>query len=152
MVRLRERGEGLVARIDFGKLREFHLLRDWSDQSAVEEELAFENLVFVVRNYLRRGYAHVIVEDLKDFRVVQMAEVFAEVKPAIVTLVLRNEAELRRRVAERDLGWKDGDGAAAINAQIRERGEVRGERKIEVGGKTVEEVGEEAMGVMEVRE
>jgi len=148
MARLRDVGEGLIARIDFGKLREFHLRRDWSDQSAAEEEIAFENVVFIVRNYLRHGYRHVIVEDLKDFRVTEMSELFAEAKPAIVTLVLKDEAELRRRVAQRNDGWKDAEGAVAINREILERAEMAGERKIEVSGKRAQEVVREAMEVL----
>ena len=30
--------------IEFGRLREFHLKPDWSDQSEAEESMAFENL------------------------------------------------------------------------------------------------------------
>ena len=151
MERVRKRGAKPCAQIDFGKLREFHLERDWSNQSAAEEEIAFENLVFIVRNYLQRGYEHIIVEDLKDFRVQQMAEVFADAKPRIVTLVLRDGAELRRRIAQRNEGWTNADGAVEINREILERGEMVGERKIDVSGKTPGQVAQEAMRVLEKR-
>ena len=41
--------------IDFGILREPHLETDWSNQSKKEEQMAFENLVFMLKNYLKMG-------------------------------------------------------------------------------------------------
>ena len=58
--------------IDFGRLREFHLERDWSNQSAEEEAMTFENLLSIIRNYVRHGHRNIIVEDLQDHRVQQI--------------------------------------------------------------------------------
>lgn len=58
--------------IDLGHLREFHLDNEWSNASPREEGMAFENLLYIVRNYFRHGYAPVIVTDLRDFRVQEM--------------------------------------------------------------------------------
>ena len=84
--------------IDFGTLREFHLDNLWTKQSEKEEQMAFENLVFILKNYIRNGYKNVIVNDLKDFRIEQIPEVFADDDYLIVTLVLHNDNELRTRV------------------------------------------------------
>ena len=37
--------------IDFGTLREFHLDDLWTKESETEEQMAFENLVFILKNY-----------------------------------------------------------------------------------------------------
>jgi adenylate kinase family enzyme len=70
--------------IDFGKLREFHLERDWSNQSDEEEAMAFENLVGIIRNYVRHGYRNIIVEDFQDRRVQQVPLVLHDVFPSPV--------------------------------------------------------------------
>lgn len=46
--------------IELGRLREFRLNRAWTNASSLEEEMAFENLVGIVRNYFRNGYKNVL--------------------------------------------------------------------------------------------
>ena len=77
--------------IDFGDLRNFHLDREWSNQSPEEEQMSFENLVHILKNYIRYGYKNVILNDLKDFRVRQIPELFAEHKYLIATLVVESD-------------------------------------------------------------
>ena len=97
------------ARVDFGYLREFHLDNEWSNASPREEGMAFENLLYVVRNYFRHGYAPVIVTDLLDFRVQEIPVHFRHDNFVIATLVVHDDAELKRRVLipERDSGYRD---------------------------------------------
>jgi adenylate kinase family enzyme len=71
--------------IDFGYIREFHLDRDWKDESPREEQMSFENLVYILKNYIRYGYKNIIVIDLKDFRVQQIPELFADYSYLIAT-------------------------------------------------------------------
>lgn len=66
--------------IELGRLREFHLNRAWTNTSSLEEEMAFENLVGIVRNYFRHGYKNVLVTDLNDSRVQQIPGLFADVR------------------------------------------------------------------------
>ena len=119
--------------LDFGRLREPHLKEDWSDGSDEEEAMAFENLVFVLRNYIRHGYENVIVTDLKERRVQEFPALFADDRLLIATLVLRDDEELRRRVGlpERDSGFRDEEAAVAWNRAILDRPRLRGEQKID---------------------
>src|SRR5215216_4367864 len=64
--------------IDFGEVRNFHLDCHWSNESPLEEQMSFENLIYILKNYIRYGYKNVILSDLKDFRVRQIPELFAE--------------------------------------------------------------------------
>jgi predicted ATPase len=41
--------------IDFGSLRNRHLDSEWSNAGPAEEQIAFENLVFVVESYAQHG-------------------------------------------------------------------------------------------------
>ncbi len=130
--------------LDYGCLRQPHLDREWSNESEAEEAMAFENLVFVLRNYIRHGYENIIVTDLKEHRVQEFPELFAENSLLIATLVLRDDEELRRRVLERDSGWRDDEAAVVWNRAILDRSTLRGEKKIDntsrKPGKAVERI------------
>jgi adenylate kinase family enzyme len=99
--------------IDFGCLREWHLLRDWSNASKEEEELAFENLILVLHNYLKHGYKNIILTDLLDEKMLRLANEFSGHDVAIFTLIVNDGKELARRVkgesevGERDSGFRD---------------------------------------------
>ena len=117
--------------IDFGWLREFHLDREWKMENPREEEMAFENLIFIVGNYVRHGWKNVVVTDLKDFRVVQTPEVFGDLNFLIATLVVDNDEEIAYRIRTRNDGWKDVNGAVNWNRNVRNREAVKGEHKID---------------------
>lgn len=107
--------------IDFGYIREFHLDREWKKQSVREEQMSFENLIYILKNYFRYGYKNVILTDLKDFRVQQIPELFSENNYFIMTFVIENDDELARRICERNNGFKDVQQALEWNRHVRER-------------------------------
>lgn len=119
--------------IDFGYLREFHLDNEWSNASPREESMAFENLLYVIRNYFRHGYRPIIVTDLQDFRVQEMPVHFRHENFLIATLVVHDDAELKRRVLipERDSGYRDFASSLAWNRGLIERSPVQNEVKID---------------------
>ena len=117
--------------IDFGRIREFHLDPEWKNESPAEEEMSFENLTYIVGNYVRHGWKNVIVTDLKDFRVVQMPETFSGLNFLIATLVVESDEEIAHRVRTRNEGWRDVEGAIDWNRRVRNREEVKGEYKID---------------------
>ena len=47
--------------IDFGDVRNFHLNWQWSNESPEEEQMSFENLVHILKNYIRNGYKNIIL-------------------------------------------------------------------------------------------
>lgn len=121
------------AYVDLGHLREFHLDNEWSNASPREESMAFENLLYIIRNYFRHGYRPVIVTDLLDFRVQEMPVHFRHDNFLIATLVVHNDAELKRRVLipERDSGFRDFATSLAWNRGLIERPPVQNEVKID---------------------
>ena len=134
--------------LDFGRLREFHLERDWSNQSEDEETMAFENLVSIIRNYLRHGYANILVDDLRDHRIQQIPTALPEVTLHILTLFISNPSELKRRILIRNEGWKDADAAIRWNQSVIERAAVDREYKIDMTTKSPDEVFAEALRVL----
>ncbi len=126
--------------LDFGRLREIHLDREWSNQSKEEEQMAFENLVFVLNNYQKHNYKNIILTDLQDFRVKQIPDVLNNFNFVIITLFSTDDEELRKRVTEpRDSGWKDAEGSVGWNKEVEERPVVKGEYKIDTTSQSPEE-------------
>ena len=119
--------------IDYGILRQFHLDNWWTKQSEKEEHMTFENLEFILKNYIRNGYKNVIVNDLKDFRIQQIPNIFATEDYLIVTLILYDDDELRARVLNptRDSGFRDVERALAWNHAVIERPAVKNEYKLD---------------------
>lgn len=124
--------------IDFGWFREFHLDREWKNQSVQEEQMSFENLVFVIKNYVRHGYKNVIVTDLKDFRVREIPSVFADFDFVIVTLCASNE-EIKRRIIKRNDGFRDASQAVDWNQNVQMRQLVKNEYRIDNTNKNPEQ-------------
>ncbi len=103
--------------IDFGWLREFHLDREWKNANEEEEQMSFENLVYILNNYLKNGYKSVIVTDLLEKRIAHVHELFKPDEYKIITLVVSEDEELKRRVLEptRDSGYRNYEEAIAWN-------------------------------------
>ena len=117
--------------IDYGYIREFHLDREWKKQSAEEEQMSFENLTFIVKNYFRHGWKNVIVTDLRDFRVEQIPEVFGEFNYKIVTLVIKKDEELATRIKERNDGFMNVEAALKWNEHVQQRRLLANEYRID---------------------
>ena len=117
--------------IDFGDVRNFHLDPQWSNQSPGEEQMSFENLVYILKNYIRYGYKNVILNDLQDFRVQQIPELFAGHNYLIVTLVVKREEELAAQICKRNSGVTSVERALAWNKEIQQRALLKGEHRID---------------------
>jgi chloramphenicol 3-O-phosphotransferase len=140
--------------IDFGILREIHLDNGWTNQSEKEERMAFENLIFILRNYLRNGYKNIIVNDLRDFRVRQIPELFAPEDFLIATLVVKDDEILRARVLDpvRDSGWRDAERAIEWNRAVIDRPAVENEYKLDNTLKTPEQIALEIIDLLNLTE
>lgn len=128
--------------IDFGCLREFHLDRKWKNANEIEEQMAFDNLVFMLKNYIKNDYKNVIVTDLLEKRIAQIQDLFQPNEYKIFTLIVSDDEELKRRVLEptRDSGYRNFTEAIAWNARESSRSEHSNEVKIDTMNKTPEEV------------
>lgn len=128
--------------IEFGWLREFHLDREWKNANEKEEQMAFENLVIMLKNYIKNGYRNVIVTDLLEKRIAKIHTVFQPEEYKIVTLTVSDSEELKRRVLEpsRDSGYRNFTEAIAWNARETARSEYLNEIKIDTLNKSPEVV------------
>src|SRR5687768_3813108 len=72
--------------IEIGWLRQYHLDPAWRKASAREEAMSFENLVFIVRNYIKHDYDYILLGDLEDPRIQQIPSLFKLDQFVIVSL------------------------------------------------------------------
>ncbi len=128
--------------VEFGWLREFHLNREWTNQSELDEQMSFENLVFILRNYVKYGYSNVIVNDLQEFRTQQIPQLFQKSEYKIFTLVVTDDTVLKNRVLEetRDSGYKNFEKAIEWNTEVSQRVLLKNELRIDTTTITVDAV------------
>lgn len=116
--------------IDFGDVRNFHLDSGWTNQSPREEQMSFENLIYILENYFRYGYKNVILNDLEDFQVRQIAEIFADYDYLIATLITSDD-EIAARVRNRKGGFTNVERAVRWNREIQQRSLLKNEFRID---------------------
>lgn len=90
--------------VDLGKLRGFHFDEDWKSRDPEELALSSENLIFIVKNYLRHGYKNIIVHDMWTELLKQMVKEFPN---SIIFTFVPNNEELEKRIILRNAGFKD---------------------------------------------
>jgi adenylate kinase family enzyme len=118
--------------IDFGWLRQFHLDKEWNNASESEEQMTFENLVFIVKNYIQHGYKNIILTDFKDSLVQKIPNIFHDYNFIIVSLVVNDDEELKRRVlGPRDSGFKDFETSLEWNRNLIARPTLSNECRID---------------------
>lgn len=109
---------------EFGWIPEFRELTPSLSLSAVEEEnLAFLNLVCVIKNYRRFGFKNVIVTDLDDRRHRELYRLFSRCRYLLFTLTVEDDADLGRRVLDesRSSGYRDDERAIRHNQMVLQR-------------------------------
>jgi adenylate kinase family enzyme len=131
--------------VDLGWLREFHLDREWKQANEKEERMSFENLVSILKNYIKNDYRNVIVTDLRDSKVREIPRSFEKDNFIIFSLTIETDEELQKRVlGERDSGFKNVEEALRWNKDLKKRQLLPNEHKIDNShndpGKTVQEI------------
>lgn len=127
--------------LEIGWLRQFHLDPAWQKASPAEEAMSFENLIFILRNYFKHDYDYILLNDLEDGRVQQIPSLFDMHQFIIITLVIGNDEEHKRRILnpDRDSGYRDHSTAIAINHQIIERPLLVNEYKFDNSSADIED-------------
>ena len=131
--------------VEFSALRNFHLDHEWKNKSQAEEQLSFENFMFIVRNYLSHGYKNIIIHDLQDFRVQQ---VFDEFKNSIIITLVTDDSELERRIVNRNEGFKDTVKAIEWNRNLKKAPLLPNEYRIDNTVRSAGETLKEALNIL----
>ena len=136
---------------EFGWIPEFTRRNPHTDISSREEEqLSFENLMLVTQNYIRHGFEHVILSDLNDVRLLDIARKFHVTPHMIVTLTAEDGDLLKRRMLARtgENTYKDWPQAQRINTMIAARSPLPNEVRICVEHHGPEEIAAQVLALL----
>ena len=118
---------------EFGWIPEFCNLNPHTEISFGQEtELSFENLVLVVKNYIRHGFVNIILTDINfDSQILSLPEVFDGLDYRLFTLYADDET-LKHRVLTRDNGntFRDWESSLKINNLLTSRPLLPNETRI----------------------
>ena len=136
---------------EFGWIPEFrqknpHTILDWES----EEALSVENLLLVTDNYLRHGFDHVILTDIREPYTDAVYRRYAPDRICLITLYAEEDAVLRNRVLTRDNGndYRNADEAAELNHVFRNRPKLPAEHRIPCDSRTPEEIVGEILRIL----
>src|SRR3989344_946998 len=135
--------------IYFGRLREFHLDREWKKQSEKEKQMTFENLVFILKNYIKNKYKNIIINDIVDNHALDLMRIFAKSKCLLITLVVEDKELSKRVIGPRDSGFKDINKALQWNKELRERESVENEHVIDNSHNSPEKTARDIIEIMQ---
>jgi len=137
---------------EFGWIPEFTKLNPHSRISSEEEEqMSFENLVLVCKNYAKHGYGNVTITDLNDARLAEIPSVFEGFEYAIVTLFSERDEVITQRLTDRDNGneYRNYVEAIEINRRIAHRLPQKSECRIRSDNRTPESIADEIIGIIQ---
>ena len=93
--------------------------------------MTFENLVFILKNYIKNKYKNIIINDIGDNHALDLMRIFAKNKCLLITLVVEDKELSKRVIGPRDSGFKDINKALQWNKELRERKSVENEHVID---------------------
>lgn len=136
---------------EFGWIPEFRRRGNKTITYQEEEKIAFENLVLVVKNYIKHKFCNIIITDLEDKRIIELHEHFAKQNYIIFTLIVDDEKTLKSRVMNesRSSKYRDWETAAQINREIIARPLLLNENRINTTKKSIKKIISEIVACIE---
>ena len=127
---------------EFGWIPEFRNLNPHTEISFEQEtEISFENLVLVVKNYIRHGFRNIIITDINfDSQILRLPEVFDGLEYILFILYANNDT-LKNRILSRNNGntYRDWESSIKINSLLTSRPLLPNEIRICTENITAEE-------------
>ena len=119
--------------IDFDWIRDFHLNKGWSNASDAEEEMSFESLIFLLKNYIKHNYKNIIVGGFTEENINKILEELKDYKYIVVMLILTDDEILKKRVLteSRDSGYRDFARSIEFNKKLNDELKFPNEQKID---------------------
>jgi len=128
--------------LDLDWIRGIHLNSDWSNMSKDEEKMSVENLIYLLKNYVKHEYKNIIVCGFTPENVEQIInEELKDYKSIVITLTLKNDEVLKSRVLNetRDSGFRDYEESIKFNTKLKDELSFPNEYKIDNTNQTPEE-------------
>lgn len=136
---------------EFGWIPEFRNTGNRTTTYTEDEALAFENLELVLKNYAKHDFKNVIVTDLENERIEQIAKTFDKYDYVIVTLRLFDDQLLKKHVLDksRSSGYRGWQKSLDINKQLLQRKAFPAEFFIDVKDQSVDEITESILRIIQ---
>lgn len=137
--------------IDYDWVRDFHLANGWKNANTAEEEMSFENLVFLLKNYAKYNYKNVIVSSFTEEIIERILGELKDYKNIVITLYLTSDEILKQRVLteSRDSGFRDFEQSILFNKKLRNDLNYPNEHKIDNTDQTSEETMNQIIDILE---
>ena len=136
--------------IDYDWIRDYHLNQDWKNTSTAEEEMSFENLVFILKNYAKHNYRNVIVGGFTENGIERIIKELKSYENIVITLYLNNDEILKQRVLteSRDSGFRDFKQSIELNRKLRDEPKYSNEHKIDNTNQTPQKTTNQIMAIL----
>lgn len=136
--------------LDYDWIRGLHLDKGWKNVNNTEEEMSFENLIFLLKNYAKHNYENVIVG---GFTETNISKVFGELqnyKNIVITFYLNNDEVLKQRVLteSRDSGFRDFKQSIQFNRKLKDELHFPNEHKIDNTNQNPEETASQILEIL----
>ena len=130
---------------EFGWIPEFRQKGSETIPYKEEESIAFENLVLVVKNYVKHKFNNIIITDLQDERILGLHNQFENYNYALFTLTVKDDEILKSRILNegRSSGYRDWEAGLEINKRILNRELLQNEIRIDTTNKSISVIIEE---------
>ena len=114
-----------------------------------EEEIAFENMMLVCKNYLRHKFENIIVSDFNDVRLLDIPLQFRDFSYVIITLYSESDESIKERIinrmkskSENDESFDDYEFSIKHNKIIANRKLLPNEYRVRTDSNTVSNIAE----------
>ena len=137
---------------EFGWIPEFRSLTPSIEiTQRQEEQLTFENLILIAKNYNRHGFKNLIITDLDDVRMLDIPVVFEGFNYVILTLYSDKDEVIKQRILSRNNGnsYLDWETSINTNALIRRRSTLPNEYRVLNSTDDVEATFQELLRLLE---
>lgn len=107
-----------------------------------EEQMSFENLVLVCKNYQKHGFENILLTDLDDIRMLDIPQVFREYRYVIITLYSEDDGVIKERILTRDNGndFRNWEESIRTNRLIMNRKTLPNEYRIRSDNQTPKQI------------
>lgn len=135
--------------IRYDSLREIHLKQAWQNHNDKERKMTYENLVFILKNYIKNDYKNIIVDGPREYNIAKLENDFKNYRYLIITLVLTDDGVLKERVlSERSSNWKEVDKSIYTNNRLKTHYKWEHEIKIDTTNQTPEVTVNQILGYL----
>ncbi|MDD2286022.1 MAG: hypothetical protein PHV32_13815 [Eubacteriales bacterium] len=137
---------------EFGWIPEFTKLNPHTNTTQEkEEQLSFENLVLVCKNYKKHGYQNITLTDLNDVRMLNIPVVFRNYDYVIITLYSEDDNIIKDRIINRNNGndFKNYEESIETNKKIKTRKLLPNEYRIRSDNQLPIDIANEIIRIIE---